>query len=543
MFDTEKVSAWLKLAFDDSPVHGEFRISSRNNSDLGRTFREVSSDAIFESETDTEVMVHLVDQALQASPPGSLEDLPGILFPLFKSLEGSFACAFLFEKLPGVIVCYRQGTSPLVVGYGQGETFFGSDALSLAGLSPELAYLNDGDLAVLTPGAAYFWNSLEQPVDPIRTPNPIASTPVTKEGYPHFMAKEIHQQPLVLEGLLAYALPSFEPPSGRTGSSAFAVPCPQSLRLVGCGTAYYAGLVACSWFEQYAGLSPHVDTASEFRYRRPPLSPGGMLLLISQSGETTDTLGALAYGQEKQQEIVGVVNVPGSSLARTAQRVLYTLGGPEIGVASTKGFTSQLMVLSLLSLSFGHQAGLLPDASLAQHLKTLGTVGGLIRHVLETDSAIRQAAATLTKAQSALFLGRGAMAALASEGALKLKELSYIHAEGYPAGEMKHGPIALLDEALPVIALTPWDPLLEKMASNLQESAARGAPLLVLTDAAGKKRLEGLSAQFVVLPETCALTAPFIYGVALQLLAYHVACLKGHDVDRPRNLAKSVTVE
>lgn len=496
----------------------------------------ITGNLSFESETDTEVLVHLVEQALLTQPElQDLSKLSLLLRSVFQRLEGSFACALLLARFPDTLICYRQGNSPLTVGYGIGEMFCGSDAIALSGLSDTLAYLEDKDLALLTPHKIFFWDAQHQGALRPRVPNPIAPQSMSKNHHAHFMRKEIEEQPCALQHLLDHPfIPKLTAckPEHLT-----------SLTLVACGTAYYAGCVASSWFETYAQLRTDVEIASEFRYRRPPLPEKGMVIFISQSGETVDTLGALAYAQEAHQQTLAIVNVPSSCLDRLADISLQTQAGPEIGVASTKAFTSQLLLLAFLALDFGAKRRHLSPADLDLQRAELKTIPELLKQTLLLEPAIQALAHTIKDASSILYLGRGSMAALACEGALKLKELSYIHAEGYPAGEMKHGPIALLEENLPVIVFAPFNPLFEKILGNLQEVAARGAPLMILTDEIGRAHLNHLKASFLILPPTSCLTAPFAYAVALQLLAYHVACLKGTDVDQPRNLAKSVTVE
>lgn len=491
----------------------------------------------FEGETDTEVLALMIDRILDQI--SNREDLTSILLPLLRQFKGSFSCVILLEKIPNLLIAYKQGSSPLAVGYGDGEMFCGSDAIALLGLSDDLTYLEDGDFALLTPEGVTFWGQAGRCTERPIIANPISLASIGKENYSHFMRKEISQQPDVVRSLLGryVAKDTLLPLLPMEGIQT------SSLGIAACGTSYYAGLTSVSWFESFAKLRVFVDIASEFRYRRPPLPSSGTYLFLSQSGETADTLGALLYAREQGQQTVGLVNVPGSSLDRGVDFSLQVHAGPEIGVASTKAFTAQLMMLLLLSLHFAEQRDTLAKNKIQAHLEDLETLPDLLEEVLLLEPEIFSVARALEKVSSVLYLGRGLMAPLAYEGALKLKELSYIHAEGYPGGELKHGPIALLDERSTVVFLAPYDSYFEKTLGNIQEVAARDASLIILTDAKGKTYLEHLKAFFIVLPTTSFVTAPFVYVLALQLLSYHTACLKGKDVDQPRNLAKSVTVE
>jgi glucosamine--fructose-6-phosphate aminotransferase (isomerizing) len=488
---------------------------------------------VFESETDTEVVAHLIalymDKGLTPQEAVSKS---------LKHLKGAFALAIIFSGYDNLLIAARQGGSPLALGYGEGEMYVGSDAIALVSLTQRISYLEDGDWAVLSPESVAIFDkndcSIERPIQESH----ISKNAIEKGNYDHFMIKEIYEQPGVLEktinsylrdGLLSLPSLPWESISRLTISA--------------CGTAYYAGLVAKYWFEKFARLSVEIDVASEFRYRTPPLPEKGISLFISQSGETIDTLAALEYTKSEGQTIVSIVNVPESSIARRSDALLLTHAGPEIGVASTKAFTTQLAVLALLVLDAGRKRGFLTEEDVEEKKLELRFLPALYEKVLSLDAEIRSLAQSLVNAKDVLFLGRGTSYALALEGALKLKEISYIHAEGYAAGEMKHGPIALLDKNVPVIIVAPFDELFEKTASNIQEVIARGAQGIVLTDAKGAKNLAGLSLRFLILPETTPLLSPLVYALPLQLLAYHTALLKGTDVDQPRNLAKSVTVE
>lgn len=488
---------------------------------------------VFESETDTEVVAHLIASHLDKgqSPQEAVANS-------LKQLKGSFALVILFTGYENLLIAARQGGSPLVLGYGQGEMYVGSDALALVSLTQKICYLQDGDWAVLSPDSATIFGKEGCPVERPIQQSHLSENAVGKGVYDHFMLKEIYEQPLVVEETLKSFL---------KGEKLDFPDLPwkdlSRLTISACGTAYYAGLIAKYWFEKFAHLPVEVDVASEFRYRTPPLPKKGVSLFITQSGETIDTLAALEYAKTQQQKIISIVNVPESSIARQSDAVLLTQAGPEIGVASTKAFTTQLMVLALLALDVGYKRGVLNNSSFEEKLFGLRFLPALCEKVLALDAKIKTISEFLAGARDVLFLGRGTSFPLALEGALKLKEISYIHAEGYPAGEMKHGPIALLDRTVPVVFIAPFDDLFEKTASNLQEVLARGAPVIALTDNKGIPHLESFPVTPLVLPETTPFTAPLVYAIPLQLLAYHTAVFKGTDVDQPRNLAKSVTVE
>ncbi len=490
----------------------------------------------FETDTDTEAVVHLLDHYLsqQMAPREAVG-------AALKRLEGAFALAIVFAGRHDLMIGARRG-SPLAVGYGDGEMFLGSDALALAPLTDRICYLEEGDWAVLGEQGAEVFDADDLPVARPVTQTALSGAMIGKGQYRHFMQKEIFEQPAVIGDTLQV----FVNPQSRAVSlpdlplDFAAVP---RLTLSACGTAFYAGMVAKYWFEQIARLPVELDIASEFRYREAPLPAGGAALFISQSGETIDTLAALRYARSQGQTILSVVNQPESVIARESDAVLPTLAGPEIGVASTKAFTTQLTVLACLTIAAARARAAIDAAREAELSSALTEVPARCAEVLNHDGAIQTIAHELAEARDVLYLGRGAMYPLALEGALKLKEISYIHAEGYAAGEMKHGPIALIDESVPVIVMAPSGPLFEKTASNLAEVAARGGRVILITDEEGALRAGGQAAHVIQVPRVDALVAPLLYAIPAQLLAYHTAVVKGTDVDQPRNLAKSVTVE
>ncbi|OJW54008.1 MAG: glutamine--fructose-6-phosphate aminotransferase [Alphaproteobacteria bacterium 41-28] len=488
---------------------------------------------VFESETDTEVVAHLIALYMDKGLPPQ-----EAVAKTLKHLKGAFALAILFTGYDNLLIAARQGGSPLAIGYGKDEKYIGSDAIALVSLTQEVSYLEDGDWAVLSPESVAIFDkeghSVERPIEKSQ----VLESAITKGNYDHFMLKEIFEQPLTLESTINAYLKE-----GKLELPTLPWASISRLTISACGTAYYAGLVAKYWFEKIAKLPVEIDIASEFRYRTPPLPENGLSLLISQSGETIDTVAVLEYMKSQGQRILSIVNVRGSSIARQSDVVLLTHAGPEIGVASTKAFTAQLVLLSLLVLEAAQKRGLLNETTFEEMAFGLRFLPALCEKVLSQEEQIRTCAKTLSNASDVLFLGRGTNFPLALEGALKMKELSYIHAEAYAAGEMKHGPIALLDKNVPVVIVAPFDDLFEKTASNLQEVIARGAPVIVLTDNKGAQHLRSLKVDLLILPQTTSLTAPITYAVALQLLAYHTALFKGTDVDQPRNLAKSVTVE
>ena len=491
---------------------------------------------VFATETDTETVAQLVDLFLQRGMNPT--EAAGAAF---RRLHGAYALAMIFAGHPELIVGAQNG-APLAVGFGDDEMYVGSDALALAPLTRRIAYLRDGDWTVIDRQGARFFDADGAAVTREVKLTQFTGASIGKGNFRHFMEKELHEHPAVIGDTLhrmvnpatrAVALPEL----------AFDLARVTRLTISACGSAFYAGLVGRWWFEALARLPADADVASEFRYRAPPLPAGGLGLLVSQSGETADTLAALRYMRGEGQHVLSVVNVPESSMARESDSVLETVAGPEIGVASTKAFTAQLAVLACLALAAARARGAIDAAGEAALTAALLEVPGRAAEVLDQQAAIAALAVRIAKARDVLYLGRGNCFPIALEGALKLKEISYIHAEGYAAGEMKHGPIALIDPAVPVIAIAPSGPLFEKTASNLQEAAARGGPVIVLSDAEGAARLRGIASETVVLPTVDPFVAPILYAIPVQLLAYHVAVLKGTDVDQPRNLAKSVTVE
>jgi len=490
----------------------------------------------FESETDTEVVAHLVSEQVEAGHAPA--DAVKAVLP---RLRGAFALAIAFRQFPDFLIGARLG-SPLVVGYGDGETYLGSDALALAPLTQKIAYLEEGDWVVVTRDGAQIFDKDNVPVTREITASGVSAAQIEKGNYRHYMQKEIFEQPTVV----AQTLSSYIRPLEQTVALPqmdFDLAGVKRITIVACGTSFYAGMVAKYWFETFARVPVDIDVASEFRYRDPVLEEGGLALFISQSGETADTLAALRHCKENGQTIAVVVNVPTSSMAREADLLLPTHAGPEIGVASTKAFTCQLAVLAALAAHLALVKGKLSAEEEREIVRHLIEAPAALNAALVHDEEIAAMAHLIAPARDVLYLGRGPDYPLAMEGALKLKEISYIHAEGYASGEMKHGPIALIDEAVPVIVLAPSGPLFEKTVSNMQEVRARGGKVVLISDAEGIKEAgEGCLAT-IEMPTVHPLIAPLVYAVPVQLLAYHVACAKGTDVDQPRNLAKSVTVE
>jgi glucosamine--fructose-6-phosphate aminotransferase (isomerizing) len=490
----------------------------------------------FATQTDTEVVAHLLTVLLdQGRTP---EQAMGEALQRF---EGAFALAVLVAGRSDLLLAARRG-SPLAVGWGQGEMYVGSDALALAPFTRQISYLEDGDWAVVTPQGARTFDAQGAEVQrPVRE-TALTGALIGKGNHRHFMHKEIHEQPAIVgDTLRAY----LNPATLQVGLPAlpFDFAALPKLTIVACGTSSYAGMVAKYWFEGLARLPVEVDIASEFRYRDPPFVKGGACLFISQSGETIDTLSALRHAKSQGQHVAAIVNVPESSIAREADVVFPTHAGPEIGVASTKAFTAQLTVLACLALAAAKARNTLDQKHAGELAVALMEAPARLAEVLAHDETIKDLAHGIAEARDVLYLGRGAAYPVALEGALKLKEISYIHAEGYPAGEMKHGPIALIDEHVPVIFVAPSDGAFDKTASNAQEVAARGGQVILLSDPAGITKLKGLAKATVAMPATHPFVAPILYAVPVQLLAYHTAVLKGTDVDQPRNLAKSVTVE
>jgi glucosamine--fructose-6-phosphate aminotransferase (isomerizing) len=491
---------------------------------------------VFSTETDTETVAQLVDLHLrQGMPP--IEAAGAAL----RRLEGAYAIAMIFAGHPDLMIGAQQG-APLAVGYGEDEMFLGSDALALAPLTRRIAYLRDGDWAVLDRNDARFMAADGTPVAREIKLTRLTGAAIGRGNFRHFMEKELHEHPAVIGDTLRRMV---DPGSRAVVLPAlpFDLAALPRITISACGSAFYAGLVGRWWFETLARVPTDADVASEFRYRAPPLADGGLGLLVSQSGETADTLAALRYLRAERQHVLSIVNVPESSMARESDAALETVAGPEIGVASTKAFTAQLSVLACLAIATARARGRIDAAREAALTAALLEIPSRAAEVLERADTIQRIAALVAQARDVLYLGRGNCFPIALEGALKLKEISYIHAEGYAAGEMKHGPIALVDSAVPIIAITPSGPLFEKTASNLQEAAARGGRIIVFSDAAGAARLRGIATDTVILPDVDPVFAPILYAIPVQLLAYHVAVRKGTDVDQPRNLAKSVTVE
>ena len=526
---------------DNAHPHATERVAVVHNGII-ENFRELRAElekdgVKFSSETDTEAVLHLVDRALQKSG-----DPTKAIAEVLPRLKGAFALGFVFSGHDNLLIGARQG-APLAVGHGEGEMYLGSDALALAPFTDTVTYLEEGDWVVLSREGVTIHDRTNTVVKRAKQKSGAGAFLVDKGNHRHFMAKEIAEQPEVVGRTLAHYIDM------NAGRVLLPVTLPfdwnklTRITITACGTASYAGHVAKYWFEQIARLPVEVDVASEFRYREAPLLDGGLAIFISQSGETADTLAGLRYAKAQGQFILSVVNVPTSSIARESDVVIPTLAGPEIGVASTKAFTCQLTALACLALAAGRARGTLSEADEQALVSDLVAVPALMVEALKSEAHIEHVAHDMAKAKDVLYLGRGTSYPLALEGALKLKEISYIHAEAYAAGELKHGPIALIDETLPVIVIAPHDPLYEKTVSNMQEVAARGGRIILISDReglheAGLKPLAGIE-----LPKMNPRFAPIVYSVPVQLLAYHAAVALGKDVDQPRNLAKSVTVE
>lgn len=490
----------------------------------------------FETETDTETVALLTQHYLAQglSPVAAANQT-------LDRLEGAFALAFLFDGEEDLMIAARRG-SPLAVGHGNGEMFVGSDAIALAPLTDRITYLEEGDRVVLTRSSVEIRDSQGALANRAMKTIQIDVTQVDKAGHKHFMAKEIAEQPTVIAEAIRHYLPVGEdavhlPGAGIDFSQI------ERLTMVACGTAYYACLTAKYWFEQIARIPVEVDVASEFRYREPPIPGKTAALFVSQSGETADTLAALRYCAGKADKILSVVNVPESSIARESDLALPIHAGVEIGVASTKAFTCQLSVLLMLALKAATDRGEISTEDLQAHISALRGLPNVLAAGLEQNDNIRQAAQKLSEARDVLFLGRGLMFPLALEGALKLKEISYIHAEAYASGELKHGPIALIDKQMPVVVLAPKDRLFDKSVSNMQEVMARKGKVLLISDAAGLMEGGDGTWETIQMPQVHDSLTPILYALPAQMLAYHTAVAKGTDVDQPRNLAKSVTVE
>ena len=505
-------------------------------------FRELRENLIkggakFGSETDTEVVAHLVtDEMKKGKSPADA------VAAALKQLRGAFALAFLFAGQDNLMIGARKG-SPLAIGYGKGEMFLGSDAIALAPFTDMISYLEDGDWAVLTRRGVEIRSEQGKRVERAIIKSTATAQIVDKGNHKHFMGKEIHEQPEVVGHTLAHYIDMVTEKVALPEKLSFDWKKIKRLSISACGTAYYAGLVAKYWFERFAKMPVEIDIASEFRYRGAPLEPGDLAIFISQSGETADTLATLRYAREHKQHILSVVNVTTSSIARESDVIMPTLAGPEIGVASTKAFTCQLAVLACLALAAGRARGELSDVDEQNLVRALIQTPRHMAEALALEPQIEKLAQDLAKVHDVLYLGRGTSFPIALEGALKLKEISYIHAEGYAAGELKHGPIALIDETMPVIVIAPFDRVFEKTVSNMQEVAARGGKIILVTDPQGAKEATIDSLETIILPEMASTVTPLVYAVAVQLIAYHTAAAIGTDVDQPRNLAKSVTVE
>jgi glucosamine--fructose-6-phosphate aminotransferase (isomerizing) len=504
-----------------------------------RELREslIKDGAKFTSETDTEVVAHLVTREMKSGKT-PVDAVAAAL----KQLRGAFALAFLFTGEDDLMIGARKG-SPLAVGYGDGEMFLGSDAIALAPFTDTVSYLDEGDWVVLTRKGAQVYDAHDKPVERPIIKSAASAMLVDKGNHKHFMAKEIHEQPEVVGHTLAHYIDMVHEQVRLPGELPFDWKKLKRLSISACGTAFYAGLVAKYWFERFAKLPVEIDIASEFRYREAPLEAGDLMIVISQSGETADTLATLRYAKEHKQHVLAVVNVPTSTIARESDIVMATLAGPEIGVASTKAFTCQLAVLACLAIAAGCARGELKREDEQKLVHALIEVPRLMAQALKIEPKIEALAHELAKSHDVLYLGRGTSFPIALEGALKLKEISYIHAEGYAAGELKHGPIALIDETMPVIVIAPHDRVFEKTVSNMQEVAARGGRIVLVTDAKGSEEAMVDSAHTLVLPDMAATVTPLVYALPVQLMAYHTAAAIGTDVDQPRNLAKSVTVE
>ncbi|HEX8192363.1 MAG TPA: glutamine--fructose-6-phosphate transaminase (isomerizing) [Allosphingosinicella sp.] len=490
----------------------------------------------FLSDTDSEVVAHLIDDQLKQG-----KDPREAVAAVLPRLHGAFAITIMFRDWPDLLIGARMG-APLTVGYGEGETYLGSDALALAGLTQRIAYLDEGDWAVVTRDGATIFNRNNEEVQRPVVMSGASAAAVEKGNHRHYMQKEIFEQPLVIAQTLQSYLRSYEQQVALPDMDFSFAPVPR-ITIVACGTSFYAGMVAKYWLEKWARVPVELDIASEFRYREPVLEEGGLALFISQSGETADTLAALRHAREQGQKIAVVVNVPTSSMAREADLLLPTRAGPEIGVASTKAFTCQLAVLAALAAKVARDKGRMSEEEEREIVFHLGEAPAAMNAALDHDRDIERMAPLIAKARDVLYLGRGTDYPMALEGALKLKEISYIHAEGYAAGEMKHGPIALIDEHVPIIVLAPSGPLFEKTVSNMQEVQARGGKVVLISDAEGIAAAGEGAIATIEMPKVHPLIAPLVYAIPVQLLAYHVAVCKGTDVDQPRNLAKSVTVE
>lgn len=525
---------------DNAHPHATVNVAIVHNGII-ENYRELKQELLekdvkFTSQTDTEVILHLIDQNLinGKSPKDAV-------LATLKRLEGAFALGIIFSKHSDMLIAARKG-SPLAVGYGNGEMYMGSDATALAPYTTKVAYLEDGDMAILTTtSVSFFDKNGKEAHRPVKTTN-LTGAAVGKGEFRHFMLKEIYEQPTVIGETMSvfcdYTTGKIELPKLPFDLSKIT-----KITMVACGTSYYAALTARYWFENIAKLPVEVDIASEYRYRDIVTVPGSLAIFVSQSGETADTLAALRSCKAAGQDCMAVVNVPESTMAHEAHVAVPTCAGLEIGVASTKAFTTQLVTLACVAIAIADARKLIKQDEQARLIHAIAEVPSRINEVLHNEEHIAHISVPLSHARDILYMGRGASHAIALEGALKLKEISYIHAEGYAAGELKHGPIALIDEHVPVVVIAPHDHLFEKTASNVQEVVARGGKVLLISDKKGCAELADIVTSKIEMPAVDAFAAPILYAVPVQLLAYHVAVLKGTDVDQPRNLAKSVTVE
>ncbi|MCA1426878.1 MULTISPECIES: glutamine--fructose-6-phosphate transaminase (isomerizing) [Bradyrhizobium] len=530
-----------KPTVNNAHPHATERVAVVHNGII-ENFRELREElekkgTVFHTETDTEIVLHLVDDLLTRGN----KPVEAVKLTLAR-LRGAFALGFIFAGDNDLMIGARNGP-PLAIGYGDGEMYLGSDAIALGPFTDTISYLEDGDWVVLTRKSAAIFDKDGHAVQRDKIRHAASTSLVDKANYRHFMAKEIHEQPEVVGHTLARYVDMATERVALPVALPFDFKSIQRINITACGTASYAGFVAKYWFERFARLPVEVDVASEFRYREAPLRKGDLAIFISQSGETADTLAALRYAKAEGVHTIAVVNVPTSTIARESETVLQTLAGPEIGVASTKAFTCQLMVLANLAIAAGKARGELSDEDETKLVHGLVEVPRLMADALTSELQIEKLAHRIAKSRDVLYLGRGTSFPLALEGALKLKEISYIHAEGYAAGELKHGPIALIDETMPVVVIAPHDRVFEKTVSNMQEVAARGGNIILMTDAKGAAEATVESLITIVMPDMAAAFTPMVYAVPVQLLAYHTAVVMGTDVDQPRNLAKSVTVE
>lgn len=530
-----------KPTVNNAHPHATERVAVVHNGII-ENFRELREElektgTVFHTQTDTEIVLHLVDDLLSRGN----KPVEAVKLTLAR-LRGAFALGFIFAGEDDLMIGARNGP-PLAIGYGDGEMYLGSDAIALGPFTDTISYLEDGDWVVLTRTSATILDKDGNTVQRDKIKHAASTSLVDKANYRHFMAKEIHEQPEVVGHTLARYVDMATERVSLPVKLPFDFKDIQRINITACGTASYAGFVAKYWFERFARVPVEVDVASEFRYREAPLRKGDLAIFISQSGETADTLAALRYAKAEGVHTIAVVNVPTSTIARESETVLQTLAGPEIGVASTKAFTCQLMVLANLAIAAGRARGELSEEDETKLVHGLVEIPRLMADALTSELQIEKLANRIAKSRDVLYLGRGTSFPLALEGALKLKEISYIHAEGYAAGELKHGPIALIDETMPVVVIAPHDRVFEKTVSNMQEVAARGGNIILMTDAKGAQEATVESLVTIVMPDMAAAFTPMVYAVPVQLLAYHTAVVMGTDVDQPRNLAKSVTVE